>query len=79
MMLFVWPVLGFIQIHSLPMRHIQKLSNHDNEYDVEEILCNTRHSLGSIRTRAEFLSLLSFAAVTPSIANAFDGGVGGLG
>lgn len=82
MMLFVWPVLGFIQIiHLLPTRHVQKLSmiNHDNG-DVNEIGCNTRHSLVSIRTRAEFLSLLSFAAVTtPSIVNAFDGGVGGLG
>ena len=80
-MLFVWPVLGFIQIHSLPTRHVQKLTmiNHDNETDVKEIGCNTRQQgIGS--TRAEFLSLLSFAAVMPSrIVNAFDGGVGGLG
>ena len=57
--------------------------NHDNEqFDVKEIGFNTRHrhSLDSLRTRAEFLSLLSFATVMPSrIVNAFDGGVGGLG
>ena len=30
-------------------------------------------------SRADFVSFLSFAALIPSVSNAFDGGVGGLG
>ena len=39
----------------------------------------TKSSLELMISRADFVSFLSFAALIPSVSNAFDGGVGGLG